>query len=413
MQLLLTLAAVLLLGRILGLLFRYVGQPPVIGEVVAGILLGPSVLGVLWPQAGQLVMPASVAPSLEVVAQLGVILYMFLVGLELDLAALRKHARATLVISQASIALPFILGASLALVLYPRLSAPDVPTRSFVLFVGVAMSITAFPVLSRILTDRGAQKTPLGILALACAALNDVAAWCLLAVVAGIAQAKLGGALVSIALTLAYILFMFTIVRPVAGCWLKRLGAGGPDRESSGLVLVALLVSALLTEAIGIHAIFGAFMLGAVIPHDSAVARTFVSKLEDLVCVLLLPAFFAFTGLRTKITLLTDMELWLICGLIIVLASVGKIGGALLAARFLRFGWRESASLGILMNTRGLMELVALNVGLDLKVITPTLFAMMVVMALVTTLATGPLFQRLSARANSHPPDFTSSPFAF
>jgi Kef-type K+ transport system membrane component KefB len=396
---LVALTAVLVVGRLLSLLFRHVGQPPVIGEVVAGILLGPSVLGQVWPEAAAFVLPPSVAPYLGVIAQLGVILYMFLVGVELNPGLLRAQARAAVVISHTSIVVPFLLGAALALVLYPRLSSSDVSFTSFALFLGVATSITAFPVLARILTDRRMQKSPLGSLALGCAAANDVTAWCLLAFVVGVARAEVGGAFLVLLLTAAYLGFMVLVVGPVTARFLARFDEARLTPGVIALVFAALLLSALATEAIGVHALFGAFLLGAVIPHDSALARALTRKLEDLVTVLLLPAFFASTGMRTQIGLVSGPEQWLVCGLIILVATAGKFGGTLVAARFTGLGWRDAAALGLLMNTRGLMELIALNIGLDMQVISPTLFAMMVLMALVTTVATTPLLRLLSRRA--------------
>ncbi len=390
---LVTLTAVVALGWLLSGLFRFVGQPPVIGEVVAGLVLGPSVLGQVWPEATEMLLPASVAPFLNVIAQLGVILYMFLVGLELNPDLLKDRTQATLAIAHASIVAPFVLGALLSLLLYPRLSSADVPFTSFALFLGVAMSITAFPVLARILTDQRLHTTQLGVIALACAATGDATAWCLLAFIVGVAQEKVSGAVTVIGLTLAYLAFMFLVVRPCAKRWLANIDAERLTRGVVALVLVALLLSALATELIGVHAIFGAFLLGAVIPHDSAVAREFIHKLEDLVTVLLLPAFFALTGMRTQIGLVDGLEQWMLCGLIIVVATVGKFGGTLLSARWTGLDWRSAAALGILMNTRGLMELIVLNVGLELKIISPTLFAMMVLMALATTIATTPLLR--------------------
>jgi len=396
-HLLLALAAVLVTGRLLGLLFRYVGQPPVIGEVLGGILLGPSLLGRIAPEAAGYLFPPSVAPSLGIVAQLGVILYMFLVGLEWNPGLLRQRAHATVAISHASILAPFLLGAALALLLYPQLSNRDVPFTSFALFLGVAMSITAFPVLARILTDWRMQKTRLGVIALACAATDDVTAWCLLALVVGVAQAKMGGALLTIGLAVAYLGFMLLVVQPLAARLLSGFDEARLTPGIVALVFAALLMSALATEFIGVHAIFGAFLLGAVIPHDSAIARTLTWKLKDLVTVLLLPAFFALTGMRTQIALVSGAEEWVLCGLIVLVATAGKFGGTLLSARVTGLDWRDSASLGILMNTRGLMELIVLNIGLDLKVISPTLFAMMVLMALVTTMAATPILQLLTA----------------
>lgn len=399
LHVLIALAAVVIAGQGLARLFSYIGQPPVIGEVIAGILLGPSLLGT---HLSGLILPASSAPFLGLVAQIGVLLYMFVVGLELNPGLLKHRAHATVAISHASILAPFLLGAVLALNLYPRLSSSDVPFTSFALFMGVAMSITAFPVLARILTDRRMTHTEIGAVALGCAASDDVTAWCLLAFVVGVAQAQIGEGLMVAAKTLAYIGFMFFLVRPVIGRAIRRWQGNEIPRAAMALLFVALLLSSIATEAIGIHAIFGAFLLGALIPHDSAIARSLTRQLENLVTVLLLPAFFAFTGMRTRIDLLGGMEQWWICLLIIAVATIGKFGGTLLAARVTRLGWRDAAILGTLMNTRGLMELIVLNIGLDLRVISPTLFAMMVVMALATTLATSPVLHWLQRGARTH-----------
>jgi Kef-type K+ transport system membrane component KefB len=381
------LAAVIVAGQVIGRLFVYVGQPPVIGEVIAGILLGPSLLG---PKTSALVLPPDVAPYLQVIAQLGVILYMFIVGLELNAEHLKGRAQALVATSHSSILLPFLLGSVLALALYPRLSSRDVPFTSFVLFLAVAMSVTAFPVLARILTDRGMTRTELGVIALSCAATDDVTAWCLLAFVVGIAKAQAGSGITVAVGALIYIAAMLLIVRPLAARLVARWPSERLPRSAAVLTFVALLASAITTDLIGIHAVLGAFLLGAVIPHDSALARSFIHQLEQIVTVLLLPAFFAFTGMRTRIDLVSGGEAWLLCGLIILVATVGKFGGTCVAARLTGLHWRDAAVLGALMNTRGLMELVVLNIGLDLKVISPALFAMMVLMAIVTTMMTGP-----------------------
>lgn len=394
---LLALAAVVITGRLLGVLFTRLGQPPVIGEVISGIVLGPSLLGRIAPDASAYLLPQSVAPHLGMIAQLGVILYMFTVGLELDTSHLRHRGHSALAISHASIIAPFLLGALLALGIYPTLSSGDVPFTVFALFLGVAMSVTAFPVLARILTDRKMSHTPLGVVALTCAAIDDVTAWCLLALVVGVAQASIGSAVQVLALTLGYVALMFLVVRPAIARFAPRFENGPPSQSWMAALFVGLLISSLMTELIGIHAIFGAFLAGAVIPHDSPAARELIRKLEDIVATLLLPAFFAFTGMRTQIGLVTGVDQWLICGLIIAVATLGKFGGTLAAARLTGLGWRESSALGILMNTRGLMELIVLNVGLDLGVISPTVFAMMVLMALVTTLATTPILRLLKS----------------
>ncbi len=404
------LAAVIALGRVMGRLFASLRQPPVIGEVLAGIMLGPSLLNYIHPNLAAWVLPADAAPHLGIIAQFGIILYMFLVGLELNAGLLRQRAQATVAVSHASIVAPFLLGAVLALLLYPRLSHDGVTFTSFALFMGVAMAITAFPVLARILTDRGMTQSNLGVMALACAATDDVTAWCLLALVVGVAQDQVRAALTVMGLALAYIAFVFLAVRPAAVRLATRYHGDEPPQGVVALVFVSLLLSALATELIGVHAVFGAFLLGAVIPHDSAIARSFTRQLGGLVTIVFLPAFFAFTGMRTQIALVSGWEAWLLCGLIIVVATAGKFGGALVAARLTGLPWRESAALGILMNTRGLMELIVLNIGLDLGVISPTLFAMMVLMALVTTIMTTPVLQLLVPRAARDPADKSVRP---
>jgi len=390
LHVLVALTAIIITGQVLARLFARLGQPAVIGEVVAGILLGPSLLG---PQLSALILPPSVGPYLGLIAQLGVVLYMFLVGLELNPARLKERTHATIATSHASILVPFMLGALLALLLYPQLSDRSVPFTSFALFLGVAMSITAFPVLARILTDYGLTRTKLGVIALSCAAVDDVTAWCLLAFVVGVAKAQVGQGLFVVVGALIFIAFILLIARPALRWVALRWETQQPSVGLMTVVFVALLLSALMAEAIGIHAIFGAFLLGVVVPHDSALARAFTQQLQHLVSILLLPAFFAFTGMRTRIDLLSAPALWLLRGLIILTAIAGKFGGTLVAARLTGLRWRESALLGALMNTRGLMELIVLNVGLELGVISPTLFAMMVLMALVTTMLTSPLLR--------------------
>lgn len=398
LRVLVALTAIVVVGQVLARLFAFLSQPPVIGEVAGGILLGPSLLG---PEVSAFILPPSVAPYLGVIAQLGVVLYMFLVGLELNPALLKQRSHAMVATSHASIVFPFVLGAGLALFLYPRLSTSEVSFTSFALFMGVAMSITAFPVLARILTDYRMTRTPLGVMALSCAAVDDVTAWCLLAFVVGVAKARVGEGLLVVAGALAFVAFMFLFGRPLLAWMTRHWGAEKHSHTLVTLIFVALLLAALTAEAIGIHAIFGAFLLGAMIPHDSAAAQALSRQLERVVTILLLPAFFAFTGMRTRIDLLSEPSHWLICGLIILVATVGKFGGTLAAARLTGLGWRPAAMLGTLMNTRGLMELIVLNVGLDLKVISPTVFSMMVLMALATTALTSPVLRLLKGRTLS------------
>jgi Kef-type K+ transport system membrane component KefB len=399
MHVLLALAVIVVTAHLVGAVFRRLGQPQVMGEVVAGILLGPSFLGWLAPQTASRLIAADVVPYLGVISQIGVVLYMFLVGVELDTGLLRQRTRASIAISHTSIVAPFLLGSALALWIYPNYASRGVAFTPFALFLGVAMSITAFPVLARILTDRGMQKSPTGVLALACAAAGDVTAWCLLAFVVAVTRAEPGKTIYVLVLTAAYILFVLFVARPGV-LWLIRRQEreGRTTRGMFAAICSALLVAAFATEWIGIHALFGAFLLGAVLPHDSGLARDLRAKCEDLVLVLLLPVFFAFTGLRTQIGLIGVGREWLVCVAIIAVASVGKFGGSFVAGRLSGVEWREAASLGVLMNTRGLMELIVLNVGLDLGVLSPRLFAMFVVMALVTTLATAPILEGLQLK---------------
>jgi Kef-type K+ transport system membrane component KefB len=396
MHVLLALAVIVLASNFVGALFRRIHQPQVMGEVVAGILLGPSFLAWLAPQAAAYLIAKEVVPYLSVISQIGVVLYMFLVGTELDTDLLRQPTRASIWISHMSIVMPFLLGSALALWLYPSYANRGVSFTPFALFAGVAMSITAFPVLARILTDREMQKSPTGVLALACAAADDVTAWCLLAFVVAVTRVQPGRTIFVLAMTAAYILSVLFVARP-AMLWLarKQQREGRTTRGMFATVCSVLLLAAFATEWVGIHALFGAFLLGAMLPHDSGLARDLRAKCEDLVLVLLLPVFFAFTGLRTQIGLLSSGREWLVCLAIIAVASIGKFGGSFAAARMAGLKWREAASVGVLMNTRGLMELIVLNVGLDLGVLSAQLFAMFVVMALVTTLSTSPILEAL------------------
>jgi Kef-type K+ transport system membrane component KefB len=392
-HLFLALAVATLAARLVGGAFRRVlKQPAVMGEIVAGLMLGPSVLGALAPDVHAFLLPPEVAAQLGTIAQIGVVLFLFLVGLELDPRLLRERTHAIVAISQASIVVPFLLGAALALWLYPEYASGDVSFTVYSLFLGTALSVTAFPVLARILTDRGVQRTPLGSLALACAAVGDATAWVLLALLAGIARAEVTGAAWTALLVVGYVALVFGVVRPaLAGFVRREQAAEGPLAHTTlALVLAAVALSAAATEAIGIHALFGAFLLGAVLPHEGRLPREIRARLEDVVLVLFLPSFFVLTGMRTRIDLLERAGDWLALAAIVLVATLGKFGGSFLAARWTGLPWRSSAALGFLMNARGLMELVVLSVGLDLGVISPTIFTMMVLMALVTTFTATP-----------------------
>ncbi|HYQ14770.1 MAG TPA: cation:proton antiporter, partial [Polyangiaceae bacterium] len=380
-------AAILLVSRGLGLVMRWLGQPLVIAEMLAGIALGPSLFGLLAPNAFAALFPPASFGTLKTLSQLGLILFMFLVGLELDPKLLSNRRKASVLISHASIALPFALGLGAAYWLHDGYAPPGVPFLPFALFCGTAMSVTAFPVLARILSERGLSQSRVGAIAIACAAVDDVTAWCLLAFVVAMTKAHaLSDAAWTIGLSLAFILFMVLVARPL----LARLGQRVIEKRGSltpgivAAVLLLLLLASALTEVIGIHALFGAFVFGAVLPKDTGLAKALEAKLESVAVLLLLPLFFAFSGLRTRIGLVNGVEQWLVVLAIVGLATLGKFGGSTLAARITGLRWREANAIGVLMNTRGLMELVVLNVGMDLGVISPTLFAMLVLMALIT-----------------------------
>lgn len=394
--LLLQVALVIIFSRLVGLIFRRFHQPQVVGEMLAGIILGPSVLGALAPKLSSTLFPASSLGALSALSQIGLVAFMFLVGLELDHRMLRGKGEAAVLTSHTSIVMPFFLGSLLALFLYPRLSDDSVRFSHFALFLGTAMSVTAFPVLARMLTERRLLGHPVGALALACAAVDDVTAWCILAGVVVMVRASATDLPLWITLggTLGYVGVMIFgvrhLLRPLSG-WFRTAGKITPDLM--GLVLLLVIVSAAITEYLGIHALFGAFLLGVVMPRDKEFQEALTARLEDFVVLLLLPLFFAFTGLRTQIGLVNGAVMWGYCGLIILVAVAGKLGGTLVAARASGSSWREAGAVGILMNTRGLMELVVLNIGLDIGVISPALFAMMVLMALTTTLMTTPLLE--------------------
>ncbi|WP_394675672.1 cation:proton antiporter [uncultured Sphingobacterium sp.] len=383
---------IIIAARIMGWICIKIKQPVVIGEMLAGIILGPSLLGLYFPEFSHTLFPVESLSNLQFLSQIGLILFMFIIGMELDLNVLRNKAHDAVVISHASIVIPFTLGISLAYFLYLFHPPTNVEFLSYSLFIGISMSITAFPVLARIIQERGLQKSKLGAMAITCAAADDITAWCILAVVIAIVKAgDFASALYTIGLAVAYVLIMIKIVRP----FLMRVGEVKGSKEALSKPVVAiffivLLLSAYATEVIGIHALFGAFMAGAIMPEGSRFRTAFIEKIDDVSTLLLLPLFFVYTGLRTQIGLLNDPQLWMITIGIILVAVIGKFAGSTLAARFVGQSWKDSLSIGALMNTRGLMELIVLNIGYDLGVLSAELFSMMVVMALVTTFMTGP-----------------------
>jgi Kef-type K+ transport system membrane component KefB len=391
--LLMQIILITLVARFAGRLFLKIGQPAVIGEMIAGIMLGPSLLGAVSPGAMTFLFPASSMSTLQLLSQIGVILFMFVVGMELNDEHFREKAHAAILVSHASIVIPFFLGAALSLFVYRQFASAKTSFTAFALFMGIAMSITAFPVLARIIEERGMSKSYLGSTAIACAAVGDVTAWCILAVVVAIAQAAgIRAAMMTIVLTAVFIAGMLFLIRPrLAGLIAKYVDE---ERRSKGLVagiLAFVFASAWVTETIGIHALFGAFLAGVVMPSVAGFRAFLREKLETFSTSALLPLFFAFTGLRTEINMLDDLNSWLMCLAIIAVAVAGKLVGSMLMARWTGMSWHDSFSIGVLMNTRGLMELVVLNIGYDLGILPAKIFAMMVIMAMVTTSMAGPL----------------------
>lgn len=440
--LLVQLIVVLLAARLAGRIGRALGQPAVIGEMIAGLALGPSLLGVVAPGTLQALFPPGKMLPLATLSQLGVVLFMFVVGLRLDLSVLRSKASSAVAVSHASIVAPFLMGLAIAKPLHAELAPAGVAFLPFALFMGASMSVTAFPVLARILDERKLLTSRVGSVAIAAAAIDDATAWCILAAVLAVANASLhqatsGSGLSTFAITLgstaAFVLIAALVVRPMLSKWAdaaladfrKTGNRRGEDFISAHTVSIAVvggLIAALITEKLGVHALFGAFVAGAIVPRTLLNAATVASpdntqtmrdalqmdavpsadaealtipnvianRIDVVVSSVLLPVFFAFTGLRTSIGLING-ELWLVFGLILFVAVAGKMGGAAAASKLTGMSWRDSFTIGALMNTRGLMELVILNVGLDIGVISPALFAMMVLMAIVTTVMTSPL----------------------
>ena len=391
--LVLQIAVVIGVARVTGALFRKMGQPQVVGEMFAGILLGPSLLGWVAPGVSAYIFPPASLGYLNSLSQIGLIVFMFLVGVGINPQELKGHGHSALLTSHVSITAPFLLAGLLALYLYPRLSNDSVSFTGFALFMGAAMAVTAFPVLARILTERKMLQSRMGTVAVACAAVDDVTGWCILAYIVVLVRAhndaiplwmKLAG-------IGAFALIMIYGVRKLLGGFLTAWRRHGILSENQlALILVLALLAGLCTEWLGIHLLFGAFLMGAIMPKHRGFVRYVLNRFETITVTLLLPLFFASTGLRTSINLIRGREMWMYTGLIILVAIAGKLGGSMLAARLGGLPWREAAGLGILMNTRGLMELVILNIGLDIKIISPALFSMMVLMALVTTFMTTP-----------------------
>lgn len=390
--LLLQILVILAVSRGFGILLTKIGQPSVVGEIIAGIVLGPSLMGYFFPEFSEFLFPKGSEKNLQFLSQIGLAFFMFIVGMELDLDKLRQKAHNAFIISHGSIIISFFIGVLLSTFIYGQFAPAGVGFLPFALFMGIAMSITAFPVLARIMKERGIIKTPMGNMVISCAAIDDITAWCSLAVIIAIAKAGgLAGAVLTIILAVGFVLLMIAVVRP----WLKKISASRLNDEQVSKTTVAIaffimMASAYFTELIGIHALFGAFMAGVVMPHNIKFKDHLAHKIEDVSLLLLLPIFFAFTGLRTQIGLLNQSHLWSTFFIIMVCAVAGKFGGGFVTSKLTGQSWKDSFSIGALMNTRGLMELIVLNIGYDLGILSPEIFSIMVLMALTTTFMTGP-----------------------
>lgn len=391
--LLLQVIAILFTARIFGYLFVKIGQPSVVGEILAGIVLGPSLLGHLLPEVSAFLFAPESLGNINILSQIGLIFFMFVIGMELDIEEVKKKFNETLLISHIGIAFPFLCGMVAAYWTYSHYAAHTTTFLSYALFIGISMSITAFPVLARIIQEKGWGKSHLGILAIASAANGDVTAWCLLAVVIAIAQTgTFMGAIYTILFSVVFLLFMFFVLRP----FLKIIGNIYHNKEVVNKGIVAfmffiLIACSYMTEILGIHALFGAFMAGVIMPSHVQFRKILTEKVEDVALSIFLPLFFVSTGLKTEIGLISSSAEWLVCGMFIIVAVFGKVVGTVIPARFAGESWKDSWLMGALMNTRGLMELIVLTIGYEMKILSPSIFAMLVLMTLVTTFMTGPL----------------------
>ena len=397
-QILLQLVVILVVVQIFGYLCGRIGQLWVIGEILAGLALGPSLLGAFWPGLKIQLFPAAALPTLQTLGDIGLVLYMFSLGARLDTHLMLRQSRTAIVTSISTILLPLLLGALLGFFLYPGLAGQHANLVSFILLVGTAMAVTAFPVLARLLAEKDMLGTRVGMLALTCAAIDDVIAWCLLATVVALIHARgLTSLLLTIGLTILFIGFMLGMLRPLLAYADRRIQS---KQVLVALSIILLLLSAYATNAIGIHPVFGAFLMGIILPRRTVFIEQ-VRSLDQVNNLLFLPLFFVYSGLRTQIGLISAPALWLICLLVLAVACAGKILSGSLSVRWMGESWRESLSLGVLMNTRGLVDLIVLNIGLDLGVLSPTLFAMLVIMAIVTTMMASPLLPLLGYRQKS------------
>ena len=399
--LLLQIILILLVSRFFGYLFSKINQPTVIGEILAGIILGPSLLGKFFPEVFNFLFTENTMGNLYILSQIGLILFMFVIGMELNIDNIKHRTSQIIVISHSSIIIPFALGMLLAYFVYLDFAANITRFLPFALFIGISMSITAFPVLARIIQEKGLTKKHLGSISIASAAIDDVTAWCILAVVIAISSTgSIISSLYTILMAIAFIAIMLMIIRP----FLQKVGQTHQNIETLnkrivGFIFLILISSAFITQTIGIHALFGSFLAGVIMPTNINFRKLMIEKIEDVSVSLFLPLFFVFTGLRTEIGLLNTPYLWTVCLVFILIAIIGKFVGGALTAKLMGESWRDSLSLGILMNTRGLMELIVLNIGYEMNILPPTIFVMLVIMALVTTFMTTPILNLINKKA--------------
>lgn len=397
--LLLQVLVILVVARSVAWLFMRMGQPTVIGEIIAGILLGPSVLGLFFPTLFSTLFPANSLGNISLLSQFGLILFMFVIGMELEISEIQKYLRKTIIISHTGIVIPFVLGCGAAWFLFEEYGTPNHSFLPFALFIGIAMSITAFPVLARIVQEKGYMGTHVGMLSLACAASGDITAWCLIAVVMAISQAgSATSALFTILFAVLYMVVMFAVVRPLFRLVGKVYDTNEVvSKPVIAMIFVTLLTSAYITEVLGLHALFGAFVAGVIMPEDSKFRRILTEKVEDVSLSIFLPLFFVASGLQTQIGLLNTWQHWVVTLLLIAIAVVGKLGGSYISARVVGETPRNSLYIGILMNTRGLMELIVLSMGYSLGILSPSIYAILVLMTIVTTVMTPPLMELAKA----------------
>lgn len=391
-QIFIQLIIILIVVQVFGYLCQFIGQPRVIGEVLAGLALGPTLLGAVVPRFEATVFTGSTLPTLQTLGDIGLVLYMFSLGTHMDTHAMLKHGRKATVVSLSGVLLPLTMGAVLAFFLYPEFAGPKANLVSFMLLVGTAMAITAFPVLARLLEERGMLDTKIGALALLCAAIDDVVGWCLLALLIAIIHAT---GVASVAMTIVYlalfIAVMLVVVRPLLLLADQRIKS---KSALMTLTMILLLLSASATNAMGVHPVFGAFMMGTILPRRTSFNEQ-VRNIDQVNYLLFLPLYFVYNGLRTHIGLINSPALWLLCLVVLIVACISKILGGSLSLKLFSASWRDSLTLGTLMNTRGLVELIVLNIGLDLGMISPTFFAMLVIMAVVTTMMAAPMLSHL------------------